>query len=335
MISRLATTLLILLLCCTGLAAQETADLMNQAQELLDGGNPDPALTLLARVLDRDPNNADAYLMRSTAFFLQGQNAPGRKDLQKALSINPNLRQGWLNRAGLDLAEGNYKEALVALQKAKDLDPTAADNHINIGAVKLLLGDLQGANQNFLEYLKQNRKSAEAYYLIATNFAMAGYAGPALESLERAIKLDERIRLSVRQDANFRLLEGNDHYTKLLETDHYRFPQGAYRAKRTYPLTYKKGDRDLLTATLDALQGLGISFDSRVEVASRWALIWGEFRIKVSRPALGDEGWVELSASPQTFTPAEWNNKTKDLLDAINAQVQKKLLIQPKIRRVD
>ena len=335
MISRLTITISFLLLCAVALAAQTNVDLMNQAQELLDEGNPDSALTLLGRVLDRDPKNADAYLMRSTAFFLLGQNDPGRRDLQKALSINPKLRQGWLNRAGLDLVEENYREALFALQKAEELDPTAVDNHINIGAVKLLLGDLQGANQSFLEYLKKNRKNAQAYYLIATNFAMAGYAGPALESLERAVKLDERIRLSVRQDANFQLLEDKEQFTKILETDTYVFPQGAYRAKQTFPLTYKKGDRDLLTATLDALRGLGISFDTRVEVASRWALVWGEIRIKVSRPALGDEGWVELSASPQTFTPAEWNTQAKNLLNAINARVQKRLLLQPKIHRMN
>jgi tetratricopeptide (TPR) repeat protein len=306
-----------------GLAATPPGELLSQAQELLDNGQPREALDLLDRIVSRRPKHAEAYFLRSTAHFLLDEVSAGRRDLLRSLELDPSLRQGWLNRAALELSEGQLEAALTSLTKARDLDPTAEDNDLNLGAVKLLLGELGAATDLFQRYLRQQAWSAEAHYLVATNYAMAGYAALGIQHLGNAIQLDERSRLRARTDPNFAGLASNPQLQQLLLTDRYQPPPGAHRADRIYDSPYEGEDSLLLGALLDALQLSGEAFDRRVEVTPDWALIWGEMRIKVSR-ASPEEGRVEITAPANRFTPSEWRRRSTELLDSVFIQLQKR-----------
>ena len=124
-------------------AEYTAADQLDKVQELLDAQRISEAMRLLNDVIDRNPKNARAFLLRSTARFLEGKTTKGRKDLDRALALDPNQRQAWLNRAGLDLTEQNYDAAFEALQRAQEIDPTAPENELNLGAVLLLRGDIE------------------------------------------------------------------------------------------------------------------------------------------------------------------------------------------------
>ena len=150
-------------------------DPLASAQQALDVGDSERALDLLAPILKREPKNARALLLRSTARCIGGELDDCRKDLDQALALDPTLRQGWLNRAGLAIADKRYDDAIVALAEAERLDTSASDNAINLGAVYLLQGKLEAASREFERHLVANSRSAEAYYLVATNFALAGY----------------------------------------------------------------------------------------------------------------------------------------------------------------
>lgn len=288
-----------------------------EAQELLDAGRPEAALALLDALLEKDKKNAQALLLRSTARFLLDDVAAGEADLDRALELDPGLRQGWLNRAALDLAEKRHDSALEALLKARDLDPAAPDNDINLGAVLLLKGELGRASQHFQRYLEQSPGSAEAYYLVATNYAMSGYAALAVEHLRRAIEQEERSRLRARADANFVGLEANPQFRELLAADLYRPPPGAHAASRSFAVPYETGERRLLNAVIDALGQAGEPFDARIEVTPGWALIWGDMRIKVGPGVEEGEGRVEMTAPAERFTPAEWQRRTEEVFRQI------------------
>ncbi len=304
----------------TGAQARSSAEPLAGAQELLDAGDADGALEILNRLVKKKPPNAEAYLMRSTAFFMVGDLDQGRRDLDRAIKIDSRLRQAWLNRAALDLSEQQFEKALEALQRAKELDPAAPDNDLNIGAVQLLQGNLQEATAFFRTYLGNNSTSAEAFYLVATNYAMAGYAGPAIEQLRRAIELDEKSRLRARTDPNFRELEANDRYQQILSSDSFEIPPGSYQRLLTVETPFAGIDSLLLRAVLDALQFSNQPFDRRVEVTSDWALIWGEMRIKLSNNDTG-KGQILLTAAADQYTPAQWQQQTDDLAREITVRL--------------
>ncbi|MFQ5349373.1 MAG: tetratricopeptide repeat protein [Thermoanaerobaculia bacterium] len=289
------------------------------ARELIEAGQPEAAAAFLDSWLQTNPDDAGALLQRSTARFMLNEMETGRRDLERALELDPTLRQGWLNRAALDLADGDQAGALEAFRRAEALDPAASDNSLNIGAVLLLQGELDEASQRFGRYLAAHSGTAEASYLVATNYAMAGYVGLSLGHLQRAVDLDERSRLRARNDPNFSGLAENGQFQSLLLTDGYAPPPGAHRAAQRFEALYDAARGPLLGAVLDALQTSGLPYDPRIEVNPDWALVWSELRIKVS--ALPAGGQVELSAPAERFTPQLWQHKSEALLRQIAVQL--------------
>jgi tetratricopeptide (TPR) repeat protein len=278
---------------------------LNVVQRLLDSGNGEDALTLLEPHLRANPKDARAMLQRSTAYLLMGQLDQGRRDLKRALELDPRQRQAWLNQAGIDIAEQRWKDAIASLERARELDPNAADNDLNIGAVRVLSGDLTGATEDFRAYLSKAGADPEAYLLVATNYAVAGYAGPAVEVLRRAIAIDEKARRAVRADPRFASLAGNPAFAELLETDSYQLPAGSHQVTHRFKARYDGGRGTLLKAVLDVLQRRGERFDPTVEVAQRWALVWSRVRIKV-RDEGTDQGAIDISALPAAMSAAEF-----------------------------
>lgn len=296
-------------------ATPRTEDVLARAQELLDRGEAEAVLTLLAPLVRGERADPRALLLASSAKIQAGDEAGGRVDLEKALKLDPKLRQGWLNLAAIEIAGKHYEKAYADLVEAQKLDPAAHDSELNLGAVLLLEGKLEPASQHFQRYLALEASSADALYLVATNYANAGYSALALDALERSIAFDEHSRLRARLDANFNDLAKSSGFQRLLTTDGYRPPAGAYTARQVYPIRYDAADGKLLAAVLDGLRTSGEAFDPNVEVTADWALLWGEIRVKVLRDASG--GAVELSAPPDRMTPAEWHRRTEKLLREI------------------
>jgi len=312
-------------------AKQDPAPTLAAAQAKLDAGDAEGALKLLDPLVKREPKLARGYLLRATARLMLGEPG-GKEDLDKALALDPTLRQAWLDRAAVAVSEKRYDAALADFEKARALDPADADGILNVGAMQLLLGHLDEGSKSFQDYLGQRPGDAEAHYLVAKNYALTGYAGLAVQSLQQAIALDERMRASARGDANFSDLSSNPRFQELLRADTYRVPAGALRAERVYPAAYAAGRGPLLLATMDALQALGEGFDPRVEVTPEWALLWGRLgtvettRIKLSDDAKG-QGQVALTAPATAMSAAEWQQRSARLLDAILIQLGKRRTI--------
>ncbi|MDX1382475.1 MAG: tetratricopeptide repeat protein [Thermoanaerobaculia bacterium] len=297
------------------------AETLARAEELLDANQAAPATLLLDSVLDREPKNVRALLLRSTARFLQGQIAEGEADLRRCLELDPKQRQAWLNLGALELSNRDYEEALAAFEKARDLDPSAPDNAINLGAVLLLLDRLEEASEKFEEHIANEGGSGDAYYLVATNYAMAGYSALALRHLAGALQADEKTRLQVRADPNFTDLAKTEGFQQLMETDTFVPAPGSYITRHAFDVPYAATDSRLLNATLDALGTLQIPYDRRVEVTPGWALIWADMRIKISRDPATGRGLVEATAVPAAFNPTTWRERN----DALRAAIEQAL----------
>lgn len=297
---------------------------LDQIEAMIDAGRAEEAVQLLDRFEAGDRSTeARALLLRSTALFMLGRIELGRRDLEQSLVKDPELRQAWLNRAALDISDGELDRALEALQQARALDPDAPDTDLNIGAVLLMQGKAGDAKPYLERYLSAAGDSAEAWYLVASNYALGGHAQPAIEHLERAIALNERVRLRARTDANFIQLAEDASFQRLLSVESYRIPADSHAVFRTYESRYLAGEGKLLPAVLDALQLSGEPFDRQIEVTPDWALIWGEMRIKVRNDSRG-AGRVELTAPRTRFTDDEWRTRASKLLGEIALQLAKR-----------
>lgn len=287
-----------------------------EARQYIDDGRPEDALAILDQLLKKGKPDPRALLLRSTGRAMVADLEGAYKDLQKALKLDPTLRQGWLDLAGLEIAEGRYVEAYDALLEAQKLDPGAPENHLNLGAVLVMQGKLDEADGHFARYLENAGASADAYFLVASNYAMAGRQEPALEHLQQAIAIDERSRLRARADNRFLTLD-EGLFQRLLNTDSYQPPPGAHTRSAAFETPYNLRDNRLLYAVLRALDVLGLSYDPAVETTAGWALVWSEMRIKVHNQSNGT-GVVSLSAPAESFTADGWQRRSQELLQAIH-----------------
>ena len=307
----LLVTLLLELVLAAPDARARQPDSLARAAELLDAGQIPEAIALLDARLAA-AQDAQALLLRSTARFLLGEMERGEADLRRAVEIDPRLRQGWLHLAALELAGGNHQAAHAAFLRAEALDPSASDNDLNLGAVLLFMGRLEEASGRFERYLGRQPGSGQAHYLIATNYASAGYAALALRYLSDAIRLDEKTRLGARTDPNFAQIAATPEYQRLLADDPFVPAPGSLEARHSLIAPYSDVDTRVVNAILDALRVLRVPFDRRVEVTPDWALVWADVRIKVRRQT-PERTLVEVSAPPAAFTPQAFETRVEAL----------------------
>lgn len=321
--SHLVATIALLLTvstCSPILAAKVGAGQLDQAARLIDESRPEEAMTMLDRWLEERPRDARALLLRSTCHFMIGNLDEGRRDLDRSIQIDPENRQAWLNRAALELADETYAKALESFRRAEALDRSAPENSLNIGAVLLLLNRFDEATSRFKDYLERNPRDPEARYLVSSNYAMRGFVQPAVANLKRAISLDEKVRRRTRTDPNFFPLADSQDFQQLLNTDAFVHPAGSSVIRRGFNRPYLAAQSEVLDAVIGSLQLAGRPFDPQVEVTPRWALIWSDFRIKVSDDGAGGTE-VEISAPPRRFGDGQWRAITEDLLRRITVQL--------------
>jgi tetratricopeptide (TPR) repeat protein len=320
-LSRLPSSLpfLVLLVLLVSPSSARGEQPLARAAELIDAGKPAEAIEILDQRLARS-EEPQALFLRSTARFLLGEMQGGEQDLRRSLELDPKHRQGWLNLAALELVSVRYDAAYQAFLQAETLDPKAPDNDVNIGATLLFLGKLEEASQRFERYLAAQPDSGDAYYLVATNYAAAGYSALALRYLTDAIRRDEKTRLRARTDRNFSQIATTPDYQRLLATDLHVFAPGALLAKETIEAPYSESDTRVINAVLDALAAMRVPHDRRVEVTPEWALVWADVRIKIVRQGVA-RSVLEISAPPASFTPQAFKARVGTLAGGTRAAI--------------
>lgn len=298
----------------------DPASQLARAEERLAAGDPTGAAAAVAPLLGREPRQPRALYVRGSALCMLGDTVRCRADLEQAVALDAGLRQAWINLGGLAVAEQRYGDAVAAFRRAEALDPAAADNALNLGAALLLGGHLAEATAEFDRHLKAQATSAEAHYLVATNFALAGYAAQAARTLARAIALDEKSRVRARFDPNFTDLAGQAQFRALLESDRWTAPPDFLVARRSFAAAYQGPQSKLLKAVIDALQLSGRRYEPRLDATAEWAILWTDFRIKIANGADG-QGIVEISAPPNLFSPADWQRVSEGFFTTVTARL--------------
>ncbi len=103
------------------------------AQEHLQKGNSyleqqqwQEAINEYNSAIKIDPNLAEAYCNRASAYGSLGKLTLAKADLDKAIELNPKMAKAYDNRGKIYLVSSKYEEAITDFSTAIDFDPTLA-----------------------------------------------------------------------------------------------------------------------------------------------------------------------------------------------------------------
>jgi tetratricopeptide (TPR) repeat protein len=181
------------------------------------------ALQYSDEVLEIDPHNLPARLMRSSALAAVGNHDQARKELAETIKEHPNSREAHVQIGLLDLDEKRYSEAeseyrqlyqqnpdeLRAVQglaetyakegqagKAIDLLQKELAKHPERVEIRMLLGNLAFRNkdydvaiQDYRELLKARPNAGDVYVLLGETYRLKGDVNSARQAFDKAVAL--------------------------------------------------------------------------------------------------------------------------------------------------
>src|SRR6478752_835820 len=129
-LSRAATILAALVLCGCG-----TTSIGTMADDP-DAAQATPAnIASLSEVIQRNPNDAQAYNMRGTVLGRANRNQEALADFDRAVGIDANYAQAYANRGQVHRQMRQYELALADYNKALSIDQNYAAAHLGRGQV--------------------------------------------------------------------------------------------------------------------------------------------------------------------------------------------------------
>jgi len=97
-------------------------------------------LSSLSEVVEKHPDDPQAYNMRGSAYGEAGRNEQALADFNKAISLDPNYAQAYANRAVVYRRTNNLDLALADYNKALSIDASYAPAYLGRGIVYRLQG---------------------------------------------------------------------------------------------------------------------------------------------------------------------------------------------------
>jgi len=208
----------------------------------------DAANASIAKALDLEPGNAEAFRIRSNLTREFGYLEQAIKLEEQAVTLDPLRTDSHLGLGYLLYVAGRYLEAQAALQKALDLNPRAAFVHLTLGKIliaegkpqealaevekeplewgKLVgravayhaLGREQDSNVAVARLIAKN--GTDAAYQIAQVYAFRGESDKSFAWLDRAYQQRDAGVPDIKTDSLLKDLHRDPRYTALLRKMH-------------------------------------------------------------------------------------------------------------------
>jgi tetratricopeptide (TPR) repeat protein len=137
---------------------QVTYNLVNSYQNMNQWG---PALDLMNELIANNPNEGNYYITRAGVFMLKGDKMAAQADLDKAVSVDPVNYKCYqerglflMNNSGPDRGKSDFDQAIVLLGNEIKRNPQDAALLIRRAEIMEQMGNLQGAFNEYENYLK-------------------------------------------------------------------------------------------------------------------------------------------------------------------------------------
>jgi tetratricopeptide (TPR) repeat protein len=126
----------------TALAQSSAEDAYNIARDALQRNDYTAAVDAFSRAIGMDPNLAQAYVGRATAYVYEGNLQGAVADFNQALQIDPMLPEALYNRGVLLAQSGDAQGAVRDLQRAAELFRQRGDE-VSAGLVSQAISAIQ------------------------------------------------------------------------------------------------------------------------------------------------------------------------------------------------
>ena len=156
---------------------------------LADAGNADAALSDFNKAISLDPNYAQAYANRGLLHRQSGKLELALADYNKALSIDGNYAAAYLGRGIVHRQQGSHVQALADLNKAIALRPDNAQAYYNRGLLYQSQRQHQVAVDDFTTALGLTTQKADLFVARALSNLALGDPKAAASDLDEAVQM--------------------------------------------------------------------------------------------------------------------------------------------------
>lgn len=138
----------------------ELDDILDQAEDALDDGDPEQALELCDRVLRQDRQHVGALFLVAEAERTLGALEEAEQGYRTVTALHPDHSPAWSGLAWVMFDQLRFEEARVATLRALRADPANAEACFVRAMLRERRGDLSGADR---DYLRASRSDPEGY----------------------------------------------------------------------------------------------------------------------------------------------------------------------------
>ncbi len=157
----------------------------------MDAGDIKTASRTAARVLERDPQNIDANLVRGWWGLETQEIDEAQECIDRVLAQRPDDPRSLLGKGLVQLYNQQTPEAVETLQRAVQGMPQSPGAWVTLGWAQIAQGDLPGAEKTFRDAIAIERSFGETHGGLASVLALAGRADEARESIRKARGLNK------------------------------------------------------------------------------------------------------------------------------------------------
>jgi tetratricopeptide (TPR) repeat protein/uncharacterized caspase-like protein len=147
------------------------------------------AMAAFTKVIELDPQHADAYRERGLMHGKLGDYREARRDFMHATSLNPQDAQAYRECGTVCTVLGDYAHAIQQLNRAIALEPLDHKTYTMRGIAYRNLSQYPQAMSDFNQALELNPQEAEAYRERGIAYGELGQHEPAMRDLNNAIRL--------------------------------------------------------------------------------------------------------------------------------------------------
>lgn len=142
-----------------------------------------------------DPDNADIYALIGSTYIQTGDTINGMMHLDQALSIDPTNARAYYFRGLVAMGESNYANAVADFSRAIDLDPLYIDPYYDRGLTYARQANYAQAISDFDQALRINANFSLAYLSRGVVYELAGDPQAAVRDYMHYVHLNQRQNL--------------------------------------------------------------------------------------------------------------------------------------------
>ncbi|MFH1441014.1 MAG: tetratricopeptide repeat protein [Candidatus Omnitrophota bacterium] len=165
-------------------------ELFNKGKEFLNKRMYDEALVVFSKVIQINPNNADAYNNRGNAYVYKGEFNKAIIDFDKAIELNSNSTVFYNNRGLAYVEKGNLEQALANFDKAVFINPNDVWAYSNRGNIYASQGNFDQAITDFNKAIQLAPDYAEAYNNRGIAYMDKGNINQTITDFSKAIEIN-------------------------------------------------------------------------------------------------------------------------------------------------